>query len=237
MNVDILIRSYRGDVGWLKYCLKSITKYCSGFGKTHLVVPEEDFELIERLSGVEKHKVKDGCGGYLAQQYTKLCADQFSNADYILHFDSDCVFIKPSTPHLFFSAGLPIMLQEKGVESPWRAISAQSLGWEDEYEYMRRLPIIYPRWIYPEFRDWMQQKHGMSLEAHICSHPPFGWSEFNTLGQWAKRYHKDKFDWISPQFRETPSIQFWSWGGLEALLQRPDGSASMALAEIEKILE
>jgi hypothetical protein len=236
MKVDILIRSYRGDIGWLKYSLKSIDKFCSGFNKIHIVVPEEDFQLIDSITGVEKHKVKDNCSGYLAQQYTKLCADQFSDAEHVLHVDSDVVFTRPTTPHHFFSGGKPIVLQEKDVQTPWRAISAQSLGWEDEYEYMRRMPIIYPRWIYPEFRAWMEQKHGVSLEAHICSHPPMAWSEFNTLGQWAKRYHIESFEWMNPQFWETPCIQFWSWGGLDAPLQRPDGHTPWDVSELEKLL-
>lgn len=236
MKVDILIRSYRGDIGWLKYSLKSIDKFCSGFHKIHIIVPEEDFQLIEGLSGVEKHKIKENCSGYLAQQYTKLCADHFSDAEHILHVDSDVVFTRPTTPHHFFSGGKPIVLQEKDVQTPWRAISAQSLGWEDEYEYMRRMPIIYPRWIYPEFRAWMEEKHGMSLEAHICSHPPMAWSEFNTLGQWAKRYHMERFEWMNPQFWESPCIQFWSWGGLDAPLQRPDGHTSWDISELEKLL-
>ncbi|OBQ44537.1 MAG: hypothetical protein AN484_06525 [Aphanizomenon flos-aquae WA102] len=219
MTTDIFIRSYRNDFKWLEYCLKSCHQKARGFGKIHIAVPHQDFEVMPKVSGEEVHLVVDSCNGYLAQQITKLHADEFCNADYILHMDSDCVWTQDVEPSMFFSNGKPIILREDGVESPWKDISAVSLGWRDEYEYMRRLPIIYPRHLYAPFRAWMERQHGMSIDAWIASQPENRFSEFNTFGQWLYRFHPDEFEWKHPS--EVPSYmrQFWSWGGLDAVAE------------------
>jgi hypothetical protein len=242
MKIDILIRSYKEDLKWLKYSLKSIHKFFSGYQTIHLVVPEQDFHLIEDVSGVEKHKVSEPCGGYLSQQYTKLCADEFCTADFVLHVDSDVIFTKPATHLDLFTEGKPILVQGLNIQTPWRAIAAQSLGWEDEYEYMRTMPLMYPRSVYPEFRAWMEEKHNMPLYEHICKHPQAagdqGWSEFQALGQWCKKYHKDKFAWTDPDAFQSPCVHFWSWGGITDRVKTPPGSGhpGMTVEELENLL-
>lgn len=214
MKTDILIRSYRNDFKWLWSSLRSINKFGSDFSDIHIVVPESDSPLLGHLTLEKIHGVVDSCEGYLAQQITKLYADTWCTADYVLHVDSDCIFNTPFSPQTFFVDGKPIMLHEKCTDSPWNAISERTLGWYDEYEYMRRLPIIYPRWIYAEFRDWIRHTHGRELDEWICAQPYREFSEFNTLGQWAYKFHREAFSWMHPSDVPACCKQYWSWGGV-----------------------
>jgi|688.fasta_scaffold61792_3 hypothetical protein len=215
MKTDILIRSYRNDFKWLWHSLKSIHKYGKEFETLHLVVPESDVQLLAHLTAENVHGTVDQCDGYLAQQITKLHADTWCLSDYILHVDSDCIFYKDFSPTCFFKDNKPIMLREECSNSPWNAISEKTLGWYDSYEYMRRHPIIYPRWIYNEFRAWIMKKHSCSLEQWICQQQRNEFSEFNTLGQWAHKVYPEAFSWCHPS--EVPEYckQYWSWGGLQ----------------------
>jgi hypothetical protein len=231
VKVDIFIRSYKNDFEWLKYCLRSIKKFCKGFNDVHVAVPNEDVSALDFLDGEIAHGVCDKCEGYLAQQVTKMYADNFCNADYILHVDSDCIFFKETHPEDFFEHEKPIVLYDENVmavcpiystirPTPWPEIAKLTLGWFDEKEYMRRLPIIYPRWIYPEFRKFVQQVQKHDLETWICAQPYRQFSEFNTLGQWANRFHNDKFTWLKSGEKETCATQHWSWGGVEQHMQK-----------------
>jgi hypothetical protein len=225
MSTDIFIRSYRGDFSWLEYCLKSIKKHSSGFNKIHVCVPPNDVQLLSFVKDEVVHLVEPTADDYMGQQITKLHADHFSHADFILHVDSDCIFTKPFSPESFMCGEKAIVLREDGVESPWIAITARILGWHDSAEYMRRLPILYPRWLYVGFRKWMEEKYDKSLRAIVESQPARDFSEFNTIGQWAYKYHHDAFAWFHPSEVEPVVRQFWSWGGLEA-----------SRGEVEKII-
>lgn len=213
VTCDIFYRSYEKDFDWLFYSLKSLEKYGNGFGRVHIAIPANDAGEMDFVGSPEVHLVTDRCDGYMAQQITKLHADEFCRAEYVVHVDSDCVFFRDISPLDLFLDGKPVMLREK-CESPWQGVTERSLGWYDEYEYMRRLPIVYPRWIYGEFRKWMQKKHGMSVDDWIIKQPGHEFSEFNTLGQWAYEFHRDKFTWLEPIEFPKYCNQYWSWGGV-----------------------
>jgi hypothetical protein len=214
LKTDIFIRSYEKDFLWLNYCLKSIVKNTTGFLDVHIAAPYPDVEKLSHLTLEKVHGVVDSCSGYLAQQITKFHADEYCKSDYILHVDSDCVFTDKVTPQVFFIDGKPIMLQEKDVKSPWYDVSERALGWRDEYEYMRRMPIIYPRWIYSTFRKWFLLNKGVSIDQWVSEQPDFLFSEFNTLGTWAKKFYPDAFTWMTPKDVPIVCKQYWSWGGI-----------------------
>jgi len=213
MKADIFIRSYAGDFEWLSYCLRSIKKYGNGFGEVHIAVPINDIGSVPVLGGEEVHGVTDRTDGYMAQQITKLHADEFCTAEYVLHVDSDCIFTKDFSPLDFFLDAKPVLLKEE-CESIWRDITEKHLGWHDKSEYMRRLPIIYPRWMYKPFRDWMQKKHNMSVSDYVIQQSGREFSEFNTFGQWAYKFYPDAFSWLQPHELPIVAIQHWSWGGI-----------------------
>jgi hypothetical protein len=63
--------------------------------------------------------------------------------------------------------GKALVFREK-VESPWNKITEEVLGWYDEYEYMRRMPILYPRWAYINFNAWIRGKVCEQHRIHRC---------------------------------------------------------------------
>ena len=214
MTCDIFYRSYVGDFHWLKYSLDSVKKWGNGFGKVHIAVPANDLSAMPAVDG-EIHLIQPKASdGYMDQQITKLHADEYCNSEYILHVDSDCIFFKDFSPLDLFLDGKPIMLREK-CPSPWMHYSAIDLGWYDEYEYMRRLPIIYPRRLYKHFRDFIAAYHKMSVDDYISTRSGHEFSEFNNFGQWAYEFYRDEFTWLEPKDCPAFCKQYRSWDGLD----------------------
>jgi hypothetical protein len=225
MNVDIFIRSYYKDLQWLGYCLRSIEKYTRGFRKTILVVPKSSAERLIR-SGLDRcvqtHICEDFADDYLGQQVTKLHADQYSDADFICHVDSDCLFHRPVVPDEFFSEDGKLVIPMTSYRSfpqeiGWQRISERFMCREVEYDFMRRQPFIFPRWIYEEIRDHAILLHNESLYDYVRSQPPRGFAEYNALGAFAYYFHRDEFIWNERHLwaaDESICRWFWSWGGI-----------------------
>ena len=227
-SVDLFIRSYKKDFEWLWYCLKSCAKSAKGFRQTHIVVPHGDQHELNYLTLEKVHICPRYEEDYLGQQVTKLNADLYSSADFICHIDSDTVWLHDISPNDFIHQGKAIMYYEpydKIGECPWQPIVEETLGWKPEFEFMRRPPHIYPRWIYKEMRDFLQARHKMPFDTFVSTRPERKFSEYNTLGAFAWKHHKNKFDWRYPT-QDKPTVrQFWSWGGIDANRQ-----------ELEKLL-
>jgi hypothetical protein len=225
-SCDILIRSYYRDLGWLSYCLASIKRWCRGFGRVVVVVPESSLAKLRHLGLADEHTVvcADYRDDYLGQQVTKLTADQFSEAELICHVDSDCVFQRLTTPSDLLRHGRPIHLVESYARLsrhvPWQPITERFLARPVEVEFMRRPPYTYPRWIYSELRRFCWSVHGVTLDEYVLSQPPRGFSEFNALGGYAWHHHRDAFDWVDLGQQpgpDPPCRVFWSRAGLDAV--------------------
>jgi hypothetical protein len=218
---DIFIRSYRGDFEWLRYCVRSIRKYASGFGGVVIAVPKQDVELADpdwNVIGVE-----DRGDGYMAQQVTKMHADTYCTGDYIMHIDSDCCLEDRITPDMFFRDGKPIYLfthysslkTGKEDEFTWQKATEDALGEPVEFEFMRRHPMLYRRDIYPFARNMLASRNG-DIEHYILGRKTAGFSEFNYLGAIAYKHFHDAYHWVQTElgFEPVPVVQRWSWGGI-----------------------
>jgi hypothetical protein len=201
VTTDIFIRTYSGDAAYHQYCLESIDRFCTGFRNT-VVVSQED----------AKGK------GYLAQQVTKLHADQYTDADMILVTDSDTLFIEPVTPESFMRDGKPMwfmtpfddqMLAHPGTRK-WFEVMSGFLGADPTHEFMRRQPFMFPREVLPAIREFCWTKFGRTLEQYIMESGAF--SEWNALGYYCRTHHYDKFTWIDTTVECPPPLvrQFWS---------------------------
>jgi hypothetical protein len=211
----------------LRYCLASIERYCSGFRRVVVVIPEASTAKWHWL-GLDADRVRH-CplyrDDYLGQQVTKLHADQYTDADYICHVDSDCVFQRPTTPADLIDAGRPYVLMEPYARLdshvPWRALTERFLGEKVSHEFMRRPPYTFPRWVYPALRRRCWARHGISLETYVLSQPPRGFSEFNALGAYAYRHHRDAFTWVdAADAPPQPCRVFWSRQSLDARVRQ-----------------
>jgi hypothetical protein len=236
MLYAIFIRSYYKDFGCLEYCLRSIDQYCRGFRDVVLVVPQSSTQRLIKKGLRRDHTVicRDYRDDYLGQQATKLLADTITDADYICHVDSDCIFHSPFQPLDLFKAGklefLMTPYDQFPLQARWQETTQKCLQRNVEYDFMRQQPFMFPRWIYSAFRDHITNLHGTNIESYITAQPPRGFSEYNALGAYAYYYHREQFIWREVSIEE-PSEHFcrwyWSWGGIQPHVRR----------EIEKILK
>lgn len=225
MTCDIFIRSYYRDFSWLAYCLEAISRHCRGFRKVVLVVPASSRERLDwlGLKADETLTCPDYRDDYLGQQVTKLHADLLTDADFICHIDSDCIFQRRTRPADLFQDGRPRVLMARYARLdrhvPWKALTERFLGWPVANEFMRTPPYTFPRWLYPALRQHAQAKHGMPLEQYIVSQPPRGFSEFNALSAYAFRRHREHFTWVDVHRQAPPKPVcrvYWSWAGIDA---------------------
>jgi hypothetical protein len=215
MTTSIFVKTWSGDLPWLPYCLKSIKMYGSEFDKVIVVSDISCYRSVKDICTDETiHTVPDWNNGYVQQQWVKLNADAYTQAEQILFVDSDCVFHTPFTPDSFIREGKPILMKTKygdlGGAEAWREITSNYLGFSVHYEYMRRLPWMYLAESLKRFRTYYPM-----TETYLRSLAGRDFSEFNALGAFIEHYEPDDYyitdtkDWIPDAVAE----QFWSWGG------------------------
>lgn len=215
---DILIKSYPPDYERLSYCLRSIGRFATGFRNVVLVTPKkdgEDFEHIYIKPKFTQISVAEFGEGYLYQQAVKANAHEFTDAEYILHIDSDCMMTRPICPETFMNEGKSWWLYTSYSEivCPWQKITEKFMDEALDYEFMRRLPLFVPRWLHEELAKFCLKRHHMRLTDYIMTQPHRAFSEFNALGALAFTRFKDKFQWINTTTEPMPdtcAIQRWS---------------------------
>ncbi len=237
---DIFIKSFPKDYEWLSYCLRSIGKFCSGFRQVVLVVPKDgtrpftDLRLHDKFLPLSAGDIpihllsrQEYGDGYMEQQVVKLSADTWSDADYILHLDSDTIFTLPVTPKTFMEGGKPRWIitdftnATPDEKKAWMHVLAKWMGKPSQFEFMRTHPFMFPRWLYEKIRQFCFRTHGMTLDKYIMSQPGHEFSEFNCAGAYAYEFHRDKFSWFNtsenpPETWPKGTVsQKWSWGGLK----------------------
>lgn len=218
MTVDIFIRTYDKDLEWLRYCLRSIDKFVSGHRNIIICISTGQAKLLKDWSLTKEQVVEwepVTANGYIDQQINKLNAHKYSDADYILYVDSDVCFYKPTNVLTeFFKNGKPIIFKTPyefvGVALCWKSPTENVIGEIVEFEYMRRLPIIYRRDTIESFNKQVSYiDYAKDAQA---------FSEFNALGAYADIYENENYYfWDTIKEPELPVqciIQGWSWGGL-----------------------
>ncbi|MEV6778649.1 hypothetical protein [Streptomyces syringium] len=229
-TVDIVIRSHAKDFPWLRHCLAGVRRWCSGFRHVVVVIPRKSAPRLARY-GIEADRIVqcvDYPEDYLGQQVTKVFADELTDADFIAHLDSDCIVRRPLSPaDLVDKVARPRVLYTPGQYfhrgAPWRAATEHCLGHPVGSDYMRRQPLVYPRWLYAGLREYLQRLHGVAPAAFIQAQSPLGFSEFNALGAYAHRHHREAFAWVlhpSPAYDETWTRVFWSWSGVTPTVEQ-----------------
>lgn len=235
-KTEICIVTYHKDVEFLKYSLYSIKKFARGFTGVTVVCPERDVEVIEPVcrewgpldTTVELFDEVDG-KGMLHHMAIKCMADRFCGTDFILHTDSDCIFIEPVTPADYFVDGKPVLLMEhydRFIDRyptilQWKITSEKALRFTCDHETMRRHPAVHPRAVYGGVRARVEKVHKMPFLDYVLScKPDFpqGFSEFNVIGGYARKEMADSYHWIDLAGEVAPKdkiCQFWSHGGLD----------------------
>ncbi len=232
-TIDIFYKTYYKDFEWLNYSLQSLTKYVTGYNKIIILVPERFKNMFTPIlpPRTEVHFVPDEGVGYLRQQAYKMQAWKYSDADYILFADSDCLFDHPvnlqdlpEQPVILYTDYELMETVENvggGNARCWQACTEKFIGRPVQYEFMRRNFLVYLRNTLINIDAAFP-----NLINDIMASTRF--SEFNFIGAycWFNEPHYYKF--INTESLPYPVLgrQFWSHDKI-------DGKIKL---EIEKIL-
>jgi len=225
MIVDILYKTYRADIPWLNESLKTLRRYWSGHRRVVVVCPPEEVESVRRVAG-DTHIVpvdEQGIRGYIFQQAVKLNAHHYTDADYVVYGDCDCMWIRPVSPETYIRKdGLPEMLFTPYEAVPeaiqWKRPTETALQHEVFAEFMRRHPLVYHKRTLHKMDKWFLEKYGMPASQLMLRHgQDWGLSEFNLMGAWAWYHAHEDFHWINTttdSWSPDTVKQYWSYGGV-----------------------
>jgi hypothetical protein len=224
MTASILIRSWRADREFLRYCLRSLRKFARGFQEIVVVIPDidrihfEGFEWFgERVVWIDEPD--DGLG-YLRQQQTKVNADNYTKSDLIFLLDSDCFAMKEFRPEDFMENDRPIALIRHWIDVGeailWKPVVEKFLTFPACFETMAALPVIFDRRMLPLLHNYSLATHGISLDEYIIKQTPNQFSEFNAALNFAMRFCPYMYSWriANPGcdgFPRDRIVQRWSW--------------------------
>lgn len=221
---DIFIKTHKQDADWLKWCIKSIERFATGFRKTIIVGDTDAPDFIPEW--IEWRREDELKPGYLFQQSVKLRAYQYTDAKYILFLDSDCVFVRPVSPSDFIQDGKPIWLYDRmdnardDQKSTWSGPMERFVGQTPEIEGMRRHPHMMTRQFLEELGTFCLYRHHKTIHEYIMGlavpNNPLAlvFSEFNCSAWFAWSFRKDDFIWKTPDEAGPAFVhQGFTWGG------------------------
>jgi hypothetical protein len=217
--IDIFIKSYRKDFQWLQYSLRSIEKFLTGYNKIIICVPENDYnKFLESFKfpnlNIEVHSVNEYGNGYLYQQYIKMTAHKYSDAEYILYSDSDLIYDRPTNINDLIIDGKSEILytdySKAGTAIVWKEPTERFMNEPQQYEFMRRHGLIYHRSSIETLYNLVPNLEDIIMRSEI-------FSEFNAIGAWCFKNEKNKYRFVNTEtWTYVPPIarQFWSHSGL-----------------------
>lgn len=140
--VSLYIRTFRGDICWLEYCLQSIHRNLRGWDEIIVCIPEGQEHHLAHLTTERKVICPAWKDDYIGQQVSKLQAHRHAKGDLILFVDSDLVFLPGADVKDLLVGDKPVIGKER-YASPkdpavrkWRPVVTKLFGQEPEWEYM-----------------------------------------------------------------------------------------------------
>lgn len=220
-SIDIVIRSYYRDLRWLALSLRSIDVFASGYRRLIVVVPESTVRRTGPLvppHGQQLHVVtcEDFRDDYLGQQITKLHADEYSDADVIVHMDSDNVLVRPCDLRERYLHGDRVRMTydtsgRRPVGDGFRSCPRLFFGAEVPHDLSGAPPAAFPRHLYQALRDHCQHAHGVGIAdyAHAAGSDRF--CEFGLLRALAWLQEPARYEWVDTPASLVPECRtFWS---------------------------
>lgn len=197
MNTGIFMVTFRRDLEFAEYSLRSVEKFTSGFGEKVIAVPTQDGNMYREMAkpfGFEVRTFDEWPGKGFVHHEAIICeADQWCpNSDAVLHLDADCLFVGPVEASDYFVQGKPILYCQR-FESfkqhlnryGWKQCVKDATGIDPEWETMCRHPAVHLRKTYEATRDAITKHTGMDWKDYIrsCRNAyPQSFAEFPTLG-------------------------------------------------------
>ena len=218
-KTSIITVTYDKDLEFLKYNLKSIKKFCREYHENVVVIDDHENDCIETQRYLDSigqkyyinKEAKFVKRGYVRQQYIKLLSDLYvsPDTDYICHIDADSIFKQSHTPDRFFRNNKPILIKNNYIkleqafkqrgEDPkwymrWKETTSDILKFDVEYEFMGRMPLVYPKNLTKQVREHLEKIHSCSLLDLVKD--LLIMSEYNVLGAYAYKFTPEDFFWI-----------------------------------------
>ena len=226
MSTSIFIKTWKKDIPWLNYCLRSIEKYGTGFDEIVIAIEKSCTSMVNDLGIARVVEVDVWRNGYIQQQWVKLNAASYVKSDHVLFVDSDNVFYKPFTPESFMRDGKPILLKTRYsdlgdspvavVAQKWKGITESFVGFNTEWEFMRRLPFPVLSSTLNNILDFIPDLHKRLSLIRDSS-----FSEFNVIGAFISEKEPENYfitntlEWMPEEYAH----HFWSWGGITQEVQ------------------
>lgn len=221
MKIDLFYKSYAKDFKWLYYSLRSVKKFLTNYNEIVIVIPERDksqFDYSYLPTKTTVHfvdeRTKTFQEGYLYQQYIKMSAHLYCKGDYIMFCDSDLIFNTATDVSKLVTNNKPEILytpyEKVGDAQCWREPTERFMNHPVEFEFMRRLPLIYHRSTVEKIFNLVPDLYNIIMLSGR-------FSEFNALGAWAFEHEQKKYSFINTDnwdFVPNYTEQFWSHSGL-----------------------
>lgn len=174
--------------------------------------------------------VKAGKDDYVKQMSDKMNADLYCDGDMIVNMDSDTIFIKSvyawdsvegasgftmDDKPLWLMTPIERVLSNDPNTHAWKRAMTKFSGIEPDFEYMRRIGQMIPKWAYGCFRDFCWRKHGKTFSEWAVEQNREV-SEFNLIGQFLHLNFPNfiHFHDTTYSLPEAFVKQYWSRGGL-----------------------
>lgn len=210
----IFIKSYHKDYRLLYYALKSIPLNVKG-NYDVLLMLDNGHELPDHfkevLNNVRVVYVEREGKGYLFQQHCKISAHKYTNSEYIMFSDSDCIFDHEINVDDFIADGKPEILYTdySKVDGAiiWKKPTEDFMKESVQYEFMRRNNCIYHKSTLESI--WNYEPN---LKYIILNSERF--SEFNVLGAYAFKFENDKYNFVNTDnwsYVPPKGVQLWGW--------------------------
>ena len=252
-RADIHIVSFRKDLEWCRYAIRSVRKYATGFGGVTLVVPTSDAAMFAGMADSLVTFEQRRWRGFLHHMVMVHRADEACpDADFIVHMDSDCMFVEPVTPEDYIRDGKAVMMRERfdlirtaytgrfrsgAARFRWKGIAENVLGFPVDYETMVRHPSVHPRGLYSDVRRHVERIHRIPFDDYVFGCGTRNYTEFPVLGAYALKVHPERYHWIDARSPHEDFDMEKAPGVREKMRQFPSRTGVRAhRAELERIL-
>ena len=173
-NIDIFISPHSSAFSGLQLLWQSIKIFMPCRGDTHIFIePNDTVSILTwipywddsiKLHYLPDYMLNSGIRGYIVQDWIKMWSDNFTNAEYIMFFDTDCILTLPTNYKSLFhhktkKAYLPhwnmSVITDKVKRPIFKATCDILLGISCDMEFMAYFPMMIPRNILKPMRIHM----------------------------------------------------------------------------------
>jgi hypothetical protein len=181
-DICVMIRSWRGDIPYVRVAIKSIHAHMPNARDIVMVVPDEDyatFQAQQRANNISKavrliREPRLIADDHVQQKYSKLMADTYCESKFIFHLDSDVVFMRKVYRKDLFFMGRPLLEYDRYENLPstamqWKLGTSFAVGAPVEHEFSRANNHMYPRAVYSAARKHIETRFGKSLPEFLAT--------------------------------------------------------------------